>query len=93
MKESELISPFYGSLTIEQILEGLEKGLEVQYRMDMIERLGENGWKDGLLNLYSAYICGMNNPLDPKVTGMDRLCSEFLSHSLHMSGRGPWQIS
>jgi hypothetical protein len=93
MKTSEPTSPFYGYLTIEQILVGLQDSLEVQYRIDMIDKLGEEGLKDGLLNLYSAYVYGMNNPHDPKVSGMEKLCGEFLSHGLHSSGRGPWTFS
>jgi len=93
MKDSEPTSPFYGFLTIEQILVGLQNGLEVQYKNDMLDKLGEQGVKGGLLNLYSAYVYGMNNPHDPKVNGMGKLCGEFLSYGLHFSGRGPWQFS
>lgn len=94
MNDSEPTSPFYGYLTLEQILVGLQSSLEVQYKNDMLDKLGgEQGVKDGLLNLYSAYVYGMNNPHDPKVNGMEKLCGEFLSHSLHASGRGPWQFS
>jgi hypothetical protein len=94
MKDSEPTSPFYGFLTIEQILAGLKSGLEVQYKNDMLDKLGgEHGVKEGLLNLYSAYVYGMNNPHDPKVSGMEKLCGDFLSYGLHASGRGPWQFS
>lgn len=93
MKDSEPTSPFYGFLTIEQILVGLQNGLEVQYKNDMLDKLEEQGVKDGLLNLYSTYVYGMNNPHDPKVNGIEKLSGEFLSYGLHLSGRGPWQFS
>jgi hypothetical protein len=32
-----------GFLTIEQVLVGLQDGIEVQYRIDMIDKLGEEG--------------------------------------------------
>ncbi len=81
---------FPAPLSIENVLNGLENALEIEYKEDMLERMNSRDVELGLLNLYNSYVYGLSHPFDPKVKNMDMLSYKILMLSLHLAGLGNW---